>query len=160
MNHYEVKKEIGSGAFGAVKLGMHKKSGVPCAIKVIRKSSLKVANVYQELNTNELNVLEETVHPHITRVFELMEDSRCYYIIMELISGGNLFDMIKKERSFSEGRASGIIKQLCLALNYMHGLNIMHRDLKPENLLCEKNENDEVSIKLTDFGFATYFNPD
>ena len=86
-------------------------------------------------------MLEETVHPHITRVFELMEDNRCYYIIMELISGGNLFDMIRKERSFSETKASTIIKQLCLALNYMHGLNIMHRDLKPENLLCELNEN-------------------
>ena len=62
MMHYEVRREIGSGAFGAVKLGKHRKSGVPCAIKVIRKSSLKVANVYQELNTNELNVLEERAH--------------------------------------------------------------------------------------------------
>ena len=140
MDHYVKIKEIGSGAFGSVMLGKHKKSGVPCAIKVIRKSSLKLS-VYQQLNTQELNVLEETVHPHITRVFELMEDNRCYYIIMELISGGNLFDMIRKERSFSETKASTIIKQLCLALNYMHGLNIMHRDLKPENLLCELNEN-------------------
>ena len=91
-------KEIGSGAFGSVHFGKHKKSDVPCAIKKITKRSLKVANVYQELNTNELNVLEDTVHPHITRVFELMEDSRCYYIIMELVSGGNLFDMIKQEK--------------------------------------------------------------
>lgn len=116
--------------------------------------------MYQELNTNELNVLEDTVHPHITRVFELMEDSRCYYIIMELVSGGNLFDMIKQERQFSEEKAASVIKQLCLALNYMHGLNIMHRDLKPENLLCEKNDDGQVMVKLTDFGFATYFDPD
>ena len=52
-----------------------------------------------------------------------------------------------------------MIKQLCLALNYMHELKIMHRDLKPENLLCEKNENGQVMVKLTDFGFATYFDP-
>ena len=52
-----------------------------------------------------------------------------------------------------------MVKQLCLALNYMHGLNIMHRDLKPENLLCEKSENGQVMIKLTDFGFATYYDP-
>ena len=89
-----------------------------------------------------------------------MEDSRCYYIIMELVSGGNLFDMIKSERQFSQDKAAAVIKQLCLALNYMHGLNIMHRDLKPENLLCEKTESGQVMIKLTDFGFATYFNPD
>ena len=153
-------KEIGSGAFGSVHFGKHKKSDVPCAIKKITKRSLKVANVYQELNTNELNVLEDTVHPHITRVFELMEDSRCYYIIMELVSGGNLFDMIKQEKQFSEEKAASVIKQLCLALNYMHGLNIMHRDLKPENLLCEKNDDGQVMVKLTDFGFATYFDPD
>ena len=78
---------------------------------------------------------------------------------MELITGGNLFDMIKKERSFTESRAANIIKQLVLALCYMHGLNIMHRDLKPENLLTEKEEDGNIVIKLTDFGFATHFKP-
>ena len=73
---------------------------MPCAVKIIRKSSLQVANVYQELNKNELQILEDTVHPHITRVFELLEDQRCYYIIMELIAGGNLFDKIKSMRVF------------------------------------------------------------
>ncbi len=86
-----------------------------------------------------------------------MEDSRCYYIIMELITGGNLFDMIKQDRQFTEMKAANVIKQLMFALNYMHGLNIMHRDLKPENIMCEKTEDGEVTIKLTDFGFATYF---
>ena len=89
-----------------------------------------------------------------------MEDARCYYIIMELITGGNLFDMVKQEKKFTEAKAANVIKQLMLALNYMHGLNIMHRDLKPENIMCEKTENGEVIIKLTDFGFATYYNRD
>ena len=153
-------KEIGNGSFGSVKLGQHRLSNVPCAIKVIKKSSLKVAKVYQELSKNELSVLEETVHPHITRVFELMEDMRNYYIIMELVSGGNLFDKIMKYKTFSEGQAASVIKQLCLALNYMHKKNIMHRDLKPENLLCEENDDHQIVIKLTDFGFATYFDPE
>ena len=93
--------------------------------------------MYQQLNKNEFEVLEATFHPHITRIFELMEDDRYYYIVMELISGGNLLEMIGKKRSFSESDAANIIKQILLALNYMHGLKIMHRDLKPENLLCE-----------------------
>lgn len=135
-------------------------SGMPCAIKIIRKTSLKVAAVYQELNRNEFAILEETQHPYITRVFELMEDQRYYYIIMELITGGNLFDMIKSMRRFSEEQASNIIKQLSLALNYMHGLNIMHRDLKPENLMCERDDEGQITIKLTDFGFATFFQKD
>ena len=87
-----------------------------------------------------------------------MEDARCYYIIMELVSGGNLFDMIKRKRKFTENQAANIVKQLLLALNYMHGLSIMHRDLKPENLLCETSDDGQISIKLTDFGFATKFN--
>lgn len=88
-------KKLGAGAFGEVVLGEHNKSKVPCAIKIIKKKSLRVAQVYEELNKNELQVLEETNHPHITRVFELMEDSRTYYVVMELVAGGNLFDSIK-----------------------------------------------------------------
>ena len=65
-------------------------------------------------------MLEETVHPHITRIFELLEDERCYYIVMELITGGNLFDMVKQMKRFNEEKAAKIIKQLVLALNYMH----------------------------------------
>ena len=77
---------------------------------------------------------------------------------MELITGGNLFDMVKQMKRFNEEKAAKIIKQLVLALNYMHLQNIMHRDLKPENLLCEKSEDGQVVIKLTDFGFATHYN--
>ena len=63
-------------------------------------------------------------------------------------------------KRFNEEKAAKIIKQLVLALNYMHLQNIMHRDLKPENLLCEKREDGQVVIKLTDFGFATHYNED
>ena len=113
-------KELGSGAFGTVKIGTHKVTGVPCAIKIIKKSSLAVAEVYQDLMRNELEVLEATNHPHITRVFELMEDNRNYYIIMELVSGGNLLDMVYKERNFTEAKAAQVMKQLLLSLNFMH----------------------------------------
>ena len=105
-------------------------------------------------------MLEETVHPHITRVYELLEDRFSYYIIMELVSGGNLFDMIKNESTFTESKAANCINQVCLAINYMHNLNIMHRDLKPENLMIESTKDGEIVIKLCDFGFATYYDPD
>ena len=89
-----------------------------------------------------------------------MEDSRCYYIIMELISGGNLFDKVRSLRAFSEDNAAAIVLQLFKAINYMHGQQIMHRDLKPENIMCEESESGELVVKLTDFGFATYYDPD
>ena len=99
--HYSLRREIGSGAFGSVKLGEHKKSGTPCAVKVIRKSTL-TNNKFRQLNKQELAAVEETVHPYITRVFELMEDNRNYYIIMELVSGGSLFDKIAALNRFQE----------------------------------------------------------
>lgn len=154
---YRISKELGSGAFGTVKLGSHRRSGVPCAIKIIKKESLAVADVYQELMRNELAVLESTVHPHITRVFELMEDKRNYYIIMELISGGNLLDLIYEQKRFTEKSAATVMRQLLFALNFMHSKNITHRDLKPENLLCEATDDGSICIKLTDFGFACYY---
>ena len=108
-DHYKVDKVLGTGSFGSVKLGSNKQSGMPCAIKIITKQSLDEKKVYRELNKNELKVLEETIHPHITRVFELMEDSRNFYIVMELITGGDLFDVIKAQQKFGEKQAASII---------------------------------------------------
>lgn len=137
---------------------------MPCAIKTIKKTSLKVHKVYEELNKNELEVLEKTIHPHITRIFELLEDTKNYYIVMEVITGGNLLQKIGSLGAFTESQARTVIKQLLLALNYMHSMQIMHRDLKPENILCEENADDvdnrNIQIKLTDFGFATKYDPD
>ena len=99
--HYKVKKEIGTGAFGSVKLGSHRQTGTICAIKFIKKSSLS-HKIYQELNKNEFEVLEETTHPNITRIFELMEDEKNYYIVMEVVTGGNLLDKIGKLKHFTE----------------------------------------------------------
>ena len=73
---YETKKQLGQGSFGQVRLGTHRKSGVPCAIKIIKKSLLAQAEIYETLMKQELEVLEKTDHPHITRVFELLEDKR------------------------------------------------------------------------------------
>ena len=68
--------------------------------------------------------------------------------------------MVKSKKRLQESQAADIIKQILLALNYMHSLNIMHRDLKPENILCEKiKEDNQINIKLTDFGFATKYDP-
>lgn len=85
-------------------------------------------------------MLEDTNHPHITRVFQLMEDKRNIYIVMELVSGGNLLDQVCAEKRFTEVKAAMVMEQLLRSLNFMHKKNITHRDLKPENLLCEKTD--------------------
>ena len=93
------------------------------------------------------------------RIFELLEDEGHYYIVSELISGGELYNRIVSLRKFSEVHAATIISQVLLAINYMHAHKIMHRDLKPENILMDSDDLENFNIKITDFGFACHYNP-
>lgn len=129
------------------------------AIKVIKKKKIKEAQVYYELLQNELLVLEKTDHPHITRVFEILENKKNYFVVMELISGGNLLEKVIKAKRFTEDHACHVTYQIMLALNYMHLQNVMHRDLKLENIMCTSGDDDDFQIKLTDFGFSCFFDP-
>jgi len=70
-----------------------------CAVKIIKKEKLAQHSIYQELNKNEFEVLEEINHPHITRVFDLMEDRNNYYIVAELMSGGHLMEKLLRHKN-------------------------------------------------------------
>ena len=97
---YHLEDQIGQGAFGTVRAGIHIATETPCAVKVIQKSRLN-SNRLRELNKNELEILEQISHPHITRVFELLEDKANYYIVMELMKGGSLAQRIRDDTFFS-----------------------------------------------------------
>ena len=77
---------------------------------------------------------------------------------MEYISGGDLMGKIKQKKTFTEEQVAKIIYQVLLAVNYMHKKSLVHRDLKPENMMCIGTD-DDLTIKLTDFGFACTFDP-
>lgn len=104
---------------------------------------------------NELKVLETTVHPNIVRLYELLNDDEFYYIVSEYLKYGELYDFIVKQGHISEPQVQKIVKQLFLAINYMHTNNMVHRDIKPENILIDSVT--DVYIKLTDFGFASFY---
>jgi calcium-dependent protein kinase len=78
-------------------------------------------------------------------------------MVEEYCSGGDLFDYIKKEKCFTERKASIIFKQLLSAINYLHKKNIVHRDLKPDNIVFIKTKNNNIFIKIIDFGTSTAF---
>jgi calcium-dependent protein kinase len=108
---------------------------------------------------SELTVLKKCSHPNIMNVNELLEDDQNYYIVSELLEGGELFDRILEVQKFDEYSSAHILKQVLLAINYMHQKNITHRDLKPENILLEYKDKDKLDIKISDFGFSCFYDP-
>jgi serine/threonine protein kinase len=98
-------------------------------------------------------------NPHLLNVFEIMEDDGRYYIISELMNGGELYDRILSLKRFTEKDVGQILWQILRGLNYMHKKNIAHRDIKPENILLDSKEPDNLTLKITDFGFAKCYDP-
>ena len=88
---------LASGEFGSVRAATHKKTGAPCAIKVIKKGCLKRSSMRNQLNKNEFKILEAVDHPSIVRVFDLLEDDQSYFIVMELVESGTIRDLMRSE---------------------------------------------------------------
>jgi calcium-dependent protein kinase len=84
-------------------------------------------------------------------VHEILEDDGHYYIISELMNGGELYDRILKMKKFTEKDVATICIQILRGLNYMHKKNIVHRDIKPENILLASKEIENLELKITDF---------
>lgn len=152
---YTVGKVIGQGAYGKVKLVTHKKSGVVRATKHIRKK-LVLKEAKTEDLFQEVNILLKLDHPNIVKLYHLYEDNKDYIMVTEYCSGGELFERIQKNQSFSEKHAAQIMRQILGALSYLHEKQIVHRDIKAENLLFE-NQNQDANVKLIDFGVSTKF---
>lgn len=98
-------------------------------------------------------------NPHLIKVHEILEDDGRYYIISELMNGGELYDRILQMKKFTEKDVANICIQVLRGLNYMHKKNIAHRDIKPENILLASKDIDKIDIKITDFGFAKCYDP-
>jgi calcium/calmodulin-dependent protein kinase I len=84
---------------------------------------------------NEIDILTYVDHPNIVKLFEVFEDLEYYYLVMELMTGGELFDTILEKEKYTEKEAADTVRPIIDAINYCHSLNIIHRDIKPENLL-------------------------
>ena len=151
-NYYSIIKDLGHGSYGQVKKVKHKKLNEVRAMKITNKKS--------NSSKYEIEILRKISHPNITNIFEIFADSKKYYVIMEFLEGGELFDAITSIGSFTEESACQVMKQLLSAIYYLHSNNIVHRDLKPENvMLLQKPENGNYHIKLIDFGTAKIFKP-
>jgi len=148
---YEFGKLLGKGAFSLVYEVTDRSNGQKFAIKVINKSEL--GKEYEKNLKMEVDILKQVSHPNIIALKELFDTKDKLYLVMELVTGGELFDKIVEKGSYSETDAATIIRKIVSAVEYLHSMNIVHRDLKPENLLLKSAEND-LEVALADFGLS------
>jgi len=148
---YKIRKKLGSGAFATVRRVVDRATGKDYALKMVRKKGMDESEL--ENLDHEIKIMKIVDHKHCIKLFDCYVTATYTYLVMDLCVGGELFDVLTKKKSFSEEETSNIIRQIALALDYLHERNIVHRDLKPENLLLTDDSPNAI-IKLCDFGLA------
>uniref|UniRef100_A0A8C5NAL5 Calcium/calmodulin-dependent protein kinase type 1-like n=1 Tax=Gouania willdenowi TaxID=441366 RepID=A0A8C5NAL5_GOUWI len=148
--NYDFKEVLGTGAFSEVVLAEEKRTQRLVAIKCIPKKALEGKENNIE---NEIAVLHRIKHPNIVTLEDIFESTSHLYLVMQLVSGGELFDRIVEKGFYTERDASQLIHQILDAVKYLHDMGIVHRDLKPENLLYYSMDEDS-KIMISDFGLS------
>ena len=153
-NHYEILKKLGEGSYGKTYKVKNKNSSDIRAMKQMEKIKIPDMNVFK----NEINIMSILDHPNIIKLYEVFEDDKFFYLIIEYCDGGELLHRIRerneKGNPYKEKEIAEIFKEIISAIAYCHDNNVVHRDLKLENILfINKDENSE--IKIIDFGIST-----
>ncbi|KAJ8403733.1 hypothetical protein AAFF_G00346010 [Aldrovandia affinis] len=151
VGYYEIERTIGKGNFAVVKLATHIITKAKVAIKIVDKTQLDDENLKKIFR--EVQIMKMLRHPHIIRLYQVMETERMIYLVTEYASGGEIFDHLVAHGRMAEKDARRKFKQIVAAVHFCHCRNIVHRDLKAENLLLDHN----LNIKIADFGFSNLF---
>jgi len=147
---YHIKQIIGHGNFAVVRLCYRKETKKEYAAKVIDKARCQGK---EHMIESEIAILSSVEHPNIIKLKEVFDFTDEKYLIMEFVSGGDLFDAIAADIKYCEAVARDMVNDLADALQYLHDRMICHRDIKPENLLVIDKQFSK-SLKLADFGLA------
>ncbi|XP_029691852.1 serine/threonine-protein kinase BRSK2-like isoform X2 [Takifugu rubripes] len=146
---YRLEKTLGKGQTGLVKLGVHCITGQKVAIKIVNREKLS-ESVLMKVE-REIAILKLIEHPHVLKLYEVYENNKYLYLVLEHVSGGELFDYLVKKGRLTPKEARKFFRQIISALDFCHNHSICHRDLKPENLLLDEKNN----IRIADFGMAS-----
>ncbi|XP_042148194.1 calcium/calmodulin-dependent protein kinase type II subunit delta isoform X17 [Ixodes scapularis] len=150
-DNYELKEELGKGAFSIVRRCVQKSTGLEFAAKIINTKKLSSRD-FQKLE-REARICRKLNHPNIVRLHDSIQEEGYHYLIFDLVTGGELFEDIVAREYYSEADASHCIQQILESVNHCHMNNVVHRDLKPENLLLASKAKG-AAVKLADFGLA------
>jgi len=124
-------------------------TGHKVAVKILNKAKIKQLGMEEKVQ-REINILHLCTHPHIIRLYEVIDTPTDIFLVNEYVSGGELFDYIVSKGRLSADEARNFFHQIISGVEYCHFQKIVHRDLKPENLLLDANDN----IKIADFGLS------
>jgi calcium-dependent protein kinase len=157
--YYKLGKRLGEpGQFGYAVAATHLKTKSERAVKVISKArftrSADRQYHYEQLRA-EIEVMKKLEHANVIKMFEVFETETELYIVMELCSGGELFDRIKSQGNYSEKDAAKVLRQMFEGIRYMHSKGVAHCDLKPDNFLFLSKAKD-APLKIIDFGMSKF----
>uniref|UniRef100_A0A671PDN9 non-specific serine/threonine protein kinase n=1 Tax=Sinocyclocheilus anshuiensis TaxID=1608454 RepID=A0A671PDN9_9TELE len=144
---YELKEDIGIGAYSVCKRCVHRITSVEYAVKIIDRAKKDPSEEIEIL-------LRYGQHPNIITLKDVYDDGKFVYLVMELMRGGELLDRILRQKCFSEREASAVLCTITKTVEYLHSQGVVHRDLKPSNILYVDEIGDPESIRICDFGFA------
>lgn len=150
---YEVKREIRKGSGATIYECQHKGTKETFAVKIIGRAKLRASE--DELVLNEVSLMQSLSQygKYIVQLLDFYEEEEYFYVVMEYMGGGDVFERICAKEKYTENDARNLTKVLLKATRCMHEAGVAHRDLKPQNLLLTSKE-DDAHVKVTDFGFA------
>ena len=154
---YTLNDVIGEGSFSIVRKAiLNNGSKEIFACKIIPKIRFKERNLATRFQY-EIRVMQALHHPNIVQIFDIFRDKQFYYVIMEYVSGGTLYDYVVDNRRISEDQSRFFMYKIFSAMKYIHNLGICHRDMKLENILLTE---DNTDIKISDFGLSKFLDKD
>lgn len=159
---YMFQRVLGAGSFGVVVAAVEKLHLEQCAVKIVSKRNSK--NSQLSIASHEAETLAKLEHPCIVKFHKTHVSNHHYFIVMELLKPGSLWDLLclraRERRPLDEKACKVIMKQIFEGLDYLHSVNIVHRDLKPANVLLKSFDHLENSVRLADFGLCTKVDPE
>ncbi len=146
---YQIIEELGHGGMGRIYRAVDKKLNEEVALKLIRPEIASEKRTLERFH-NELKLARKISHPHVGRMYELLEENGIHFITMEYVPGEDLKSSIRRFGQLPISKSISITKQICEGLAEAHKIGVIHRDLKPSNIMVDK----EGNAKVMDFGIA------
>ncbi|KAL9407512.1 hypothetical protein AB3S75_046122 [Citrus x aurantiifolia] len=149
LGRYELGRTLGEGNFGKVKFAQDLDSGLPFAVKILEKNRIIHLKITDQIK-REIATLKPLKHANVVRLHEVLASKSKIYMVLEYVTGGELFDKIASKGRLQEAEGRKLFQQLIDGVSYCHNKGVFHRDLKLENILLDSKGN----IKISDFGLS------